>query len=285
MRRTLLLWVAAFLITAGAAVYQRRTGPTYPARGSFRLGGRTYRYRLIRSGTTGCDARVRIPDPGGGATGVLLFRRYRTRDPLTEVPLRREGGKLAADLPSQPPAGKLVYHLRLIRGSEARRVPADPGEDPVIRFKGAVPAAVLLPHILLMFLSMLVGVRAGLAGLLGRDEVRRLAWVTLGGLTLGGMILGPVVQKYAFGAFWTGFPLGFDLTDNKTLIMWVAWLAACGVVGLRPRKHPGRGRIAVGIATVVMLAVYLIPHSLHGSELDYGKLDRGVPPSRAIDTR
>ena len=37
-------------------------------------------------------------------------------------------------------------------------------------------------------------------------------------LGLGGMILGPIVQKYAFGAYWTGIPFGHDLTDAKNLV-------------------------------------------------------------------
>ena len=34
------------------------------------------------------------------------------------------------------------------------------------------------------------------------------------------------VQKAAFGAYWTGFPFGYDLTDNKTVLMWLAWVLA-----------------------------------------------------------
>jgi hypothetical protein len=40
------------------------------------------------------------------------------------------------------------------------------------------------------------------------------------------MILGPVVQKFAFGEYWTGFPFGTDLTDNKTLIAFIGWIIA-----------------------------------------------------------
>ena len=46
---------------------------------------------------------------------------------------------------------------------------------------------------------------------------------------IGGMILGPIVQKYAFGEYWTGFPYGGDFTDNKMLIMWLAWAIAMAI--------------------------------------------------------
>jgi hypothetical protein len=112
------------------------------------------------------------------------------------------------------------------------------------------------------------------------------SWITLGLMTVGGMILGPIVQKYAFGAFWTGFPWGYDLTDNKTLIMCLVWIGACAVLGWKPRTPTPtwRGRLAVLAAAVVMTGVYLIPHSLRGSELDYSAVDSGTQPSEAVGT-
>ena len=158
------------------------------------------------------------------------------------------------------------------------RVPA--GEPIVMRFKGDVPALVLIPHVVTMFLSMMIGIRAALAASLGRPESRRYAWVTLVGITLGGLVLGPIVQKYAFGAYWTGWPFGTDLTDDKTLGMWLAWVAAVVVLGRRrdPADRVARGTTIA--AALVMIAVYLVPHSLRGSQLDYSKAEIG---GRAID--
>jgi hypothetical protein len=52
---------------------------------------------------------------------------------------------------------------------------------------------------------------------------------------VGGLILGPPVQLEAFGALWTGWPFGADLTDNKTLIAVLAWVPAV-VAALRNKK-------------------------------------------------
>ncbi len=78
------------------------------------------------------------------------------------------------------------------------------------------------------------------------------------------MILGPIVQKYAFDAYWTGWPFGQDLTDNKTLAAFVLWVAAYFQVKFNPKK---RGWVIA--AAVLLLAVYLIPHSMFGSEIDF----------------
>lgn len=278
------LWALAVLIMLGSVVFQRLTGPTHPLRGAFTIQGETFRYRLSRSGDSGRDERLAVPDPGRNVQGTLAYHRFRTADPFTVLPLlpeTRDGKReLAARLPHQPAAGKLEYRLVLDTPGGPLRIPA--GGTVVIRFKDPVPAPLLAAHVLFMFLGVLIGVRAGLAALVQGPDMRRLAWATLTALTLGGLVLGPFVQKHAFGAYWTGFPFGGDLTDNKTLLMWGAWVLACGLL-LVTKRHAPR-RLALGLAALVMLAVYLVPHSARGSELDYGKLDRGVDPTRAVVT-
>jgi hypothetical protein len=180
-----------------------------------------------------------------------------------------EESGLFADLPQQPPAGKLQYYIEITDSKGSSKISE---ETPVvIRYKGEVPGFVLLPHILLMFLAMLYSTSAGLMALLKMPSYKRAGMITLILLFLGGMILGPVVQKYAFGDFWTGIPFGWDLTDNKTLIAFIFWLLA---VAVNYRKDKP---IATAVAALVLLMVYSIPHSLFGSELDYdtGQVTQG----------
>jgi hypothetical protein len=266
-----LLWVLAVVLMFGTVVYQRRTGPTHPLQGT--VGGEDY--ALIRSGTSGEDARVALPAQG---EGVLHHRRYPTDDAYTATPMKAEGDELAGYLPTQPAAGKLEYYVEL-RGEAAVLVPPD--VTAVIRFKDSVPAWALVPHILLMFVAVLVGIRTLLEALVGRRRVRGLSWTTFGCVALGGMVMGPIVQEYAFGAFWTGVPFGWDLTDNKTLVMFVGWLVAVALLGRRGEVSAW-GRWGTVAAAAVMLAVYLVPHSMYGSELDYEAVDGGMDPEAAI---
>lgn len=290
-----LLWVAAVVLMLSAAVYQRLTGPTNPVRLEMAVDGAPVRYRLIRSEESVRDARIAVPSPGPDATGRVVYRRYPADPEWREAPMAHETteagrDELAGYLPAQPASGKLEYRVEVAAAGGVLRIPGggDGGDAGtiVMRFKDPVPLPILLSHVAFMFFAMLVGMRAGLGAVVGAATVRRDAWVSLGLMTVGGMVLGPIVQKYAFGAYWTGFPFGYDLTDNKTLIMWLAWIAACGVLGWRARAAvPGwRSRATVVAAAVVMTAVYLIPHSLRGSELDYEALDAGVSAEDAVGT-
>ena len=77
------------------------------------------------------------------------------------------------------------------------------------------------------------------------------------------------MQYYAFGQWWTGVPFGWDLTDNKTLIVVLAWVFAAW------RLRGGRrARGATLAAAIVTLVVFAIPHSSWGSQIDWQK----VPP-------
>ncbi len=276
------LWILAVVLMLTSAVYQRLTGPTYRLRGEYELAGQVHKYRLIRSAYSTHDTLTSVPDPGSGVTGTLFYKRYPTNDEFTTIPLELENGRLGARLPVQPPAGKLEYYFVLNAVTGDVRIPGSTGENVIIRFKGYTPLYVLLPHVFMMFFAVLFGMRAALAAAFDPGGMRSLAWTTLVLMTVGGMVLGPIVQNTAFGAYWTGFPLGYDLTDNKTLLMWIVWVFACWFIGTRPRQREGLSRLSVILATVVMMVVYLIPHSLRGSELDYSELDQGVPAEEAI---
>ncbi|RJP56791.1 MAG: hypothetical protein C4543_10805 [Ignavibacteriales bacterium] len=263
MKNTILLWLIAVVITISSAVYQRITGPTYPLSGKVTINEKTINYKLLRTFGGTEDAPVEIEIDDASVSGTLYWKRFKTDDEFIPVPMKRVGEKLIADLPNQPPAGKLEYYIEM----NDEKIPAK--QNVVIRFKGDVPPWLLIPHVIGMFAAMLLATRTGLEFFRkGKDNLLKLTYWTLSLLLLGGFVLGPAVQLYAFGAWWTGFPFGTDLTDNKTLIALTAWLIAFFMY-----KKSNRPKTWALGAAIVMLIVYLIPHSLLGSELDYNKLD------------
>jgi len=256
MKKTI-FWLVAFLITAGSAVFQMMTGPTYPVRGKVEIAESRIAYKLERSHDSSSDYEVRIKAQNRDIEGSLIWRRYKTADPWVKIPLKRKDELLVGSLPAQPPAGKLEY--RAILSYQEKEVSLF-GENPVIiRFKGPVPAALIYPHIIFMLLAMFFSTRAGIEALDPKGNPRKLALWTTGLLITGGIILGSLVQKLAFGQYWTGFPVGRDLTDNKTLIAIIGWVVAV-IAGGGGRK----ARWWVFSASVLLLAIYLIPHSLLG---------------------
>jgi hypothetical protein len=192
----------------------------------------------------------------------VKYKRFKSDDEWNVSPMERKEDRLEFGLPSQPPAGKIIYFVTLKKGDNAISLT---GEKPVIlRYRGDVPAFILLAHVLVIFLAMLFSTRSGLEALDSKGNPRKLMIWTIWLFFTGGFILGPIMQKYAFGVYWAGFPLGTDLTDNKTLLAMLMWIWAW-VKNLGGKNR--RGWIV--FASAFMLLVYLIPHSLFGSELDF----------------
>jgi hypothetical protein len=269
IKNSALLWIFSVIFTLLIAYYQRTTGPTYPQRGTISFAGSEIKYRMIRSAENDGNAAVKIKVPDQDVMGAIKFRRFRVNEEWTTFPLLRQGEELVGSLPAQPMAGKLEYQIALNKGDNYLILNDEPV---VIRFTSAVPKWILFPHILIMFTAMLMSTRTALEAISRKKSAYLFAWITVVTLFVGGLILGPVVQKYAFGEFWTGWPFGQDLTDNKTLLAWLVWAVA--LVRLYKNRQNTTWAIVAGI---VLLIVYLIPHSMFGSELDYnsGEINTG----------
>jgi hypothetical protein len=198
-----------------------------------------------------------------------MFKPFPSRNEWTTTDFSREGETLTAILPLLPPAGKYEYKISLIKNTT--EYPLNKGESVIIRFKGDVPVFILAPHIIFMFFAMFLGNVAGIMAIFKHSKFRFYSTLTVIFLFIGGMILGPIVQKFAFGEFWAGVPFAWDLTDNKTLIAFLFWVVAW--LMNRKKERP----VYAIIASIVMILVYSIPHSMYGSQLDpeTGKVIQG----------
>jgi hypothetical protein len=269
LKRSAVLWFIAWIVTLGSAVWQRMSGPTYPVRVNARIDGAAVSGKLLRSHDTSAGQPVTITAADTLVSGIVRWRRVPTDEPWQYTPMERIGDRLVMTIPPQPMAGKVAYRIALTRtgpGGGDPPVPLllPPGGEVVTRFKGAVPTPVLAAHILLIFLAMLWSTRAGLAAVVHDPRIERHVTITCGLLFVSGLLLGPLVQKAAFGVWWSGWPVGRDLTDNKTALAMLLWLWTLW------RGRGGRNaRGLVIAAAVITFAVFAIPHSTAGSEHDY----------------
>jgi hypothetical protein len=258
--RLIFQWILAVFITLTAIIYQRETGPTNDKKIQTVIEDIEYRFKLVRShsGESDCPIMLNIPDEQ--VIGELHFRKYPTNDKWSIIEMERLGDILLGSLPNLPPAGKYEYKIILKKGN--RSFPVNNNKSELIRFKGDVPAAVLVPHIILMFLAMLLSNLAGIMALFNNSRFRHFTKLTFWTLLMGGLIFGPWVQWYAFGEAWAGVPFAWDLTDNKTLVAFLFWLVA--YLMNRKKEKP----VITIVAACIMLIIFSIPHSMYGSELD-----------------
>ena len=248
-------WLIAIVITLVLSIYQRMTGPTNPKRVTVELNEKNYKLKLPRSGVQE-DEIVILKGIPSNTNAQIHYHRYPTSDEYTTIDFSWKDDKCQATLPVQPVGGKLQYYITV----EGKDYPVD--EPLIIRFRNDVPASILIPHILFMFAAMLFAVYTFLL-VITRKKYSHWLKITVGTLFIGGFILGPLVQHVAFGPWWTGFPFGTDLTDNKTLLSFLFFVAAIATLKWKYNKW------VVGLAVLFMIAIFTIPHSSYGSEYNY----------------
>ncbi len=252
--------IIAFILTLAFVVYMRMAGPNHPHRFRVAFSDTEYKLKLPKTATTDTPLELRFHLANDQVDARVYYRLYPGERPWQMIPMEREGADLLAYLPVLPTAGKYAYFVEFEHDGNVQTVRKD---DPmVVRYNHPVPDAILLAHVLSMVVASFMGIMVLLLTIRRHRAFRKYTLLTFAFLTLGGMILGPIVQKYAFGEYWTGFPFGMDLTDNKTLIVWIAFLYA--VIRNWKKEQP----LPALIASILFIAINLIPHSMFGSELN-----------------
>ncbi len=261
--------LAAFGLTLVFTVYMRVAGPNHPHRFKLSIDGIEYKLKLPKTWTTDTPFELNFELGNTDVSAVLHYRLYPGERPWETVPMLRENGNLIAELPILPTAGKYAYWVSFDYQGEVQYIKRD--KPMIIRYNDPVPGPVLLAHVLSMVIATFFSWMVTLLTIRNHRSFKKYTFLSLFFLTLGGMILGPIVQKYAFGEYWTGVPFGMDLTDNKTLIVWLVFLYA--VIANIRKNRP----FAALVASVLFIIINLIPHSMFGSELDpeTGKIIQG----------
>lgn len=190
--------------------------------------------------------------------------------------IREGGSRMGVYLPPFRQGEKVRYAIRLVRqDGTVVRLPQGGGWY-TIRYKAHASMPVLVAHIVAMFagfffmiLAFFEAVRALRSGTGKRGVMMPTRWALLFTF-LGGGPLGFLLNRQVFGPVWEGYPFGADVTDNKTMIIFVFWLASALLAwGSFVGRGEERDRLgtrgfawAIVASFVVSLALYLVPHSI-----------------------
>ncbi len=208
---------------------------------------------------------------------MIRFRSGGEQD-LEEIAMTPAGsGEYTALLPDLGKGKRLLYSIIVTgSGGESVRVPARDGGFLPVKYKGHVSTIVLVMHIVFFFGAFFFmiqcfwsAVRILARGDNERDTIRTMRWAMIFTF-VGGWPLGFILNFQAFGVVWEGYPFGFDITDNKTQVMFLFWIVCALLVrgsffGLgRERDSVGSRGLARSVITafVLSLVLFIVPHSL-----------------------
>lgn len=254
----------SFLISFFILLFQRTTGPTYPVEKNLKIDNKTYTFILPRSANNDKELQITIPKIKN-FSAYIKYRKYRYDTEFENRSFTENQDNLIVNISPLPAAGKYEYFI-FYYDKDNQRVINVNDEPVIIRFKNKVPKFLVIIHILFVFAGFFTSNIAGLHSIFFAEKlniIKKFSIITLIFLFAGGFIFGPIMQKIAFNVWWSGFPFGIDLTDNKFLISFLTWL----ICFFRFSKTQNKNYIILSFCLTIL--VFLIPHSLIGSEYDF----------------
>jgi hypothetical protein len=268
---TLVLLVISYLTSAGKPEFEAVIKDSVKAE-----------LTTVTSHTGEGDAKIEVKAtfPPEKDYKVELNYRKSTETNYTSVPMIKQGNIYSAAIPHQDRGKKVLYYVSLT-DPQGKRVTLPDGVDVVkraylLKFKGNVPAYILILHIIAMLGGLYYSIRvlfSSFSILNHKDALINLGkyvFRTTLLLFIGGVPLGILVNYFVFGIFWEAIPFGWDITDNKTQIILLYWiLLLIFMRGTIFRKNKGMNLAnekvlaIMGICGFILtLGLYLIPHSL-----------------------
>jgi hypothetical protein len=214
--------------------------------------------------------------PAGSHITAFIFYRVNGRSyQYTEMsPL--DGGRYFGAVPPFYRGDKMEYYIEARTASDmVTRVPAkEKRESFAVTVKGRPNTYILVAHIVFVFAGLFFFIFSGYLSYRALQHRRsllyipRIAFLGTAAFFMAAVPLGMLVAYQTYGKPWTGFPVGGDLTDNKSLAILIYW-AICAVLyrGSLWRKDPSQDLLPMitlpyvhlaGAAVTVIL--FLLPH-------------------------
>ena len=222
---------------------------------------------------------------GGNFAGSSVMQRVKDSNAFIDVlPRLEKGKKYFYYFEASDTAGNTL--VLKARKSFVERLFTGPGENYFyVTFVGHVPKWLLLTHIVLIGAAVFFFTHAlyfGLNQLVNGTGFPKMYYSVFWGwvaFAVAVLPLGYFVAYYGLGVGWGGFPVGRDITDNKSLLTVLYWgvllalkpnyflrrhlPAAAGLPDPRRDLIPDGSFIWATLAGMVLTAAaYMIPHSL-----------------------
>jgi hypothetical protein len=284
--------VVALIITLGLLYIARTNSEGRPKHYTFEENGFKFEITTVPKAPERASAHIPIKITGD-ADGDVTYR-IRTskfgQDADTElrlygaIPLTVEdsaAGLYYVDLSTGVKGEKLYYYFEIrdnVGGYRAGFTLPD-GKPFMLKYIGEVPTWIVTTHIVFIFATVFFVVLASLQAVpvirTGQGVRTMAVFFLLATIVtfIGGYPFGFPMNYYAFGTIWEGVPFGTDATDNKTqlIFLYLVLMTLLNAAALAKGKTDTllysakvRGWLGVG-SFVLMLIIYLIPHSIQFS--------------------
>ena len=285
-------YIGAIVITLVLLSLARSLSVTHPKDIHFSADGLTIKHTTVKKIIEGEATHIPITIQNPQATPLLVTLNWTASaenvgdiskyDSMAMVPLSETSANtFCASLPKMS-RGSTVHYFIKVEDTSGKQLALIPpaNERPIkLKYMDKVPPYIVIPHVFLMFIAVYFATLAffdSIKAIGTGDRLKQMGrnfkWATVA-VFLGGYPFGWAMNWFAFGSIWEGIPFGWDFTDNKTqiVLLYLIFLNV-SMLGTLYENRFGKSNYsdkALGwfglIGYLMVLAIYLIPHSIQFS--------------------
>jgi len=248
-KNNIILWIAAFIITFLTIYLSNLLDSDYPVSGTFGIDGKKVSYRFEKAHYGKDDFKTFIRTDVNDITGKLFWKN--NGDTIWKsIEMTKSDLVLSGIIPSLKPEQNLIYFAELYTKDEKYILPDS--QKISLTFFGKIPIAVTVLEFLLLYLGLILAVRAGLEYFNdGKNSKKFGILFTIVFLTLIALI-NPLYLTYKFGYINSSIPpisKLFLLSDLIILILWIVTL----VVTFRSEKFKFLSLVSVFLTLLIFV--------------------------------
>lgn len=235
MKRPLILWSGALLLTFLTGYIQSGTSEYYPVTGTIGIGSgkATYKFEKIYSDSGDYKFIIRIDDPT--VNGEVKWKRQNSNEWNT-IKLGKNSNTLYCKIPKQKAGRTMLYYAKLRKDNWTYNLPGEPVK---ILFLGYVPSTISFLNFFTLFGGLLLSFRVGLEFFNENQKIKKLTLFTVSFFFLYTIAVTPLKKSYELNAVNNKVVPITDLFDLQSIIFFVLWIAAMVIIfNVKDAKYP-----------------------------------------------
>ncbi len=255
MKQSIILWIAAGIITLLAGYTQSITSPLYPINGTIKLNkGYEASFSFDKAFSGKGNYPILIATNQDKLSGLLEWRIQSDTAKWNSVELKRNNGALTAAIPHQKALTKVEFRVTLKDGDKNVAVPQTPNGQAVnvpLQFLGFVPPEISQFYYITLFAGILLAIRTGLEVFRDKPRIKMYTIFTLISFFSFTLIFSTVKKGCELGVIGgTKIAPLQDLFPSAPILLFAAWIAALILVFNTRRSK--MWAIVSSIATIII---------------------------------
>lgn len=253
MKQSIILWIAAAVITFIAGFLQSRLSNEYPISGSFGIEGKEIGFKLDKVSYGNSDYKFFLRSEISDIRGMVYWKKGGA-EKWKSAELSDSGNILTGSIPYHNPLTQVKYYIKLDYNNKSYSVP--PNNNPVtLTFFGKIPDSINFYYWFTLLGLLLLSFRTGLEYFQYPGKIRKLNVFTLIFAVVNVFAFHPLRTTYKLGAVGkTVIPIT-EMFQFSSVLLLITWILATALI-----FNTKNFRIWAPAAAIITLFIFELGH-------------------------